>query len=105
MDFMPTAMRAFSITWNIWRMPSWTSPIEQAPARAAPSPRVISQVAEALMPIFFSTFVQTMPLRSPRLPSSFTQNFGTMNSDRPFVPGPAPSGRASTRWTMFSAPS
>ena len=28
---------------------------------------------------------------------------GTMNSVRPLVPGAAPSTRASTRWTMFSA--
>src|SRR3954468_10862780 len=28
-----------------------------------------------------------------------------MNSDRPLVPGPWPSGRASTRWTMFSGTS
>ena len=29
-------------------------------------------------------------------------NLGTTNSDRPLVPGPAPSGRASTKWTMLS---
>ncbi len=39
----------------------------------------------------------------PRLPSSFTRTFGTMKSDRPFVPAGAPSMRASTRWMMFSA--
>ena len=93
-------MRAYSITWNICAMPSWTSPTSR-PRHGAPSPSVSSHVAEALMPIFFSTFVTTAPLRSPSEPSSFTQNFGTMNSDSPFVPGPAPSGRASTRWTMF----
>ena len=31
-----------------------------------------------------------------------TMNLGTRNMDSPLVPGPAPSGRASTRWKMFS---
>ena len=32
-----------------------------------------------------------------------TRYLGTRNIDRPLVPGPCPSGRASTRWKMFSA--
>ncbi|SIL45780.1 Uncharacterised protein [Mycobacteroides abscessus subsp. abscessus] len=43
------------------------------------------------------------PLRSPGSPvSKLGMNFGTKNSDSPLVPGPAPSGRASTRCMMFS---
>ena len=43
------------------------------------------------------------PFRSPTVPSGLTRYLGTRNMDRPLVPGPAPSGRASTRWKMFSA--
>ncbi len=49
-------MRAFSMTRNIWLMPSCTSPSSQ-PWAGAPSPNVTSHVVETLMPIFFSTFV------------------------------------------------
>ena len=55
------------------------------------------------MPSLCSIDAVVTSLGSPRLPSSLTQIFGTMKSDRPLVPGGAPSMRASTRWTMFSA--
>ena len=45
----------------------------------------------------------TRSLRSPRLPSALTRNFGAMNSEMPFTPGGASGRRASTRWMMFSA--
>ncbi len=55
------------------------------------------------MPILCSTPVTNTPLRSPSSPDSKSKwNFGTKNRDRPLVPGPAPSGRARTRWKMFS---
>ena len=41
--------------------------------------------------------------RSPSEPFGPASNFGTMNSERPLTPAGAPSMRASTRWTMFSA--
>jgi hypothetical protein len=92
------------MTWNIWRMPSWTSPTSR-PRAGAFSPKVSSQVAEPLRPILCSMLVHITPLRSPSEPSSLTQNLGTMNIDRPLVPAAWPSGRASTRWMMFSVPS
>jgi hypothetical protein len=68
-------MRAYSMTLNICAMPSCTSPTSTPRA----SSKVISQVEEALRPILSSTLVTFAPLRSPSEPSSFTQNFGTMN--------------------------
>ena len=44
------------------------------------------------MPIFSSILPQLTPLRGPRLPSSFTRNFGTMNSDTPLMPRGGPPG-------------
>ena len=104
MAFVPTIIRACSMTWNICAMPSCTSPTSQPTAgMLSISPKRSSQVVEALRPILCSTFVTKAPLRSPSSPVSGSKwNFGTTNSDRPFVPGPAPSGRASTRCTMFS---
>ena len=57
-----------------------------------------------MRPILCSTLVITAPLRSPSSPVSRSTmwNLGTTKSDRPLVPGPAPSGRASTKWTMLS---
>ena len=54
------------------------------------------------MPILCSNDTTLMSLRSPRLPSAFTRNLGTRNSEIPFVPGAAPGVRASTRCTMLS---
>ena len=42
-------------------------------------------------------------LRAPSEPSALTRNFGTMNRLMPLTPSGAPTTRASTRWTMFSA--
>ena len=57
----------------------------------------------AWMPILCSIDTQRTSLRSPGVPSSFTMNFGTMNSEMPLVPAGASGRRASTRWMMFSA--
>ena len=46
---------------------------------------------------------QVTPLRSPRLPSSLTRNFGTTNREMPFTLSGAPAILARTRWMMFSA--
>ena len=106
MAFVPTIIRAYSMTLNIWAMPSCTSPTSQPWAGTPFWPKVISQVVETLRPIFFSTLVTKAPLRSPGLPSASKWYFGTKNRLRPLVPTPPrPStlaGRASTRWTMFS---
>ena len=111
---VPTSIRACSMTWNIWAMPLCDSPSSQPRAGTSWSPKVSSQVAEALMPIFFSRPVANTPFRSP-VSSPVCRSkwcLGTMNSDRPLVPGPPTPGangsavvavgRASTRWTMFS---
>jgi len=55
------------------------------------------------IPILCSMEAQIRSLRAPRLPSVFTRNFGTTNSEMPFTPAGASGSRASTRWTMFSA--
>ena len=55
------------------------------------------------MPILSSILPQVTPLRSPRLPSSLTMNFGTMKSDTPLIPSGPPGIFASTRWMMLSA--
>ena len=46
---------------------------------------------------------QETPLRAPSDAVGVDRNFGTMNSEMPLTPAGAPSMRASTRWTMFSA--
>ena len=56
MAFVPTIMRAYSMTLNICAMPSCTSPTSQ-PIAGSCSPKVISQVVETFRPIFFSTLV------------------------------------------------
>ena len=84
-------------------MPSCTSPTNQPLAGIPCWPNVSSQVADTFKPILCSTLVTNAPLRSPGSPvSESNKNFGTMNNDSPLVPGPAPSGRASTRCMMFS---
>ncbi|MNJ47418.1 hypothetical protein D3C77_425760 [compost metagenome] len=65
----------------------------------------MTQVALPWMPILCSSPAQWTPLRSPSEPSSLTRNFGTTKSDRPLMPGAAPSTRASTVWMMLSAKS
>ena len=103
MALVPTIMRACSMTSNICAMPSWVSPTSQPLAGLSCWPSDSSHVAETFRPILCSTLVTYTPLRSPISPvSKSKRNFGTKNSDRPLVPGPAPSGRASTRWKMFS---
>ncbi len=87
---------------NICLMPSCTSPTSVPTAGRSP-PKVSSQVVDAFSPILCSTLVAYTPLRSPSSPSGDTRYLGTRNIDRPLVPGPAPAGRASTRWKMFSA--
>ena len=42
------------------------------------------------MPILCSNAPGPIGLRAPRLPSAFTRNFGTMNSEMPRVPSPPP---------------
>src|SRR5215217_3087296 len=63
----------------------------------------MTQVELPWMPILCSIEPQDTPLRAPTEPSSPTRNFGTTKSELPFVPIGAPSMRASTRCTMFSA--
>ena len=109
MALAPTNMRAFSITSNICAMPLWTPPTSE-PTAGSFAPKVSSQVVETFSPIFFSSPVTTTPLRAPSSPvSRSTWCLGTRNSDSPFVPGPpapsTPTGRASTRWKMFSGQS
>ena len=56
MAFVPTIIRAYSMTLNICAMPSCTSPTSQ-PMAGSFSPKVSSQVVETFRPIFFSTLV------------------------------------------------
>ena len=56
----------------------------------------------AWMPSLCSSDTQRTSLRAPRLPSAFTRNFGTTNSEMPLTPGGASGVRASTRWMMLS---
>ena len=101
---LPTIIRACSMIMNICLMPSCTPPTRVPTAgRSGSPPNVSSQVVETFRPILCSRLVTLTPFRSPSEPSSFTRYFGTRNMDRPLVPAPAPSGRASTRWKMFSA--
>src|SRR6516165_6957113 len=102
MALVPTIIRASSMILNICRIPSCTPPT-RVPTAGRLAPKVSSQVVEALRPILCSTLVVTTPFRSPSVPSALTRYLGTRNMDRPLVPGPWPSGRASTRWKMFSA--
>ena len=62
----------------------------------------MTQVELPWMPIFSSILPTETSLRSPRLPSSFTRNFGTMNSDTPLMPSGPPGIFASTRCTTLS---
>ena len=79
--------------------PAFSSPTSQPVA----SSYDITQVALPWMPIFSSRPAHLAPLRAPKDPSSFGMNLGTMNRLMPFTPAGAPSMRARTKWTMFSA--
>jgi hypothetical protein len=98
----PTFSRAWFIIVNMQARPWCSSPTSQ-PIAPGPSPKLITAVALARMPILCSMEAQTRSLRSPRLPSALTRNFGQRNSEMPFTPAGASGSRASTRWTMFSA--
>ena len=65
------------------------------------SPNAITQVGLAWMPSLCSTDTGSTSLRSPGVPSAFSLNFGTRNSEMPLVPCGASGSRASTRCTMF----
>ena len=56
MALVPTIIRAFSMTWNIWAMPLWVSP-NRVPTAGFSPPKVSSHVVETFSPIFFSTLV------------------------------------------------
>ena len=102
MALVPTIIRASSMTLNICLMPSCTPPT-RVPTAGRSAPNVSSQVVDAFRPILCSTVVTKTPLRSPSVPSSAVRYLGTRNIDSPLVPGPWPSGLASTRWKMLSA--
>jgi hypothetical protein len=65
----------------------------------------MTQVGEAWMPSLCSMLAARRPLAAPGRPSSSTSRLQATKSDIPFTPAGAPGNRASTRWTMFSAPS
>ena len=97
MALVPTIIRAYSITWNIWAMPSCLSPNRYPTAGVPWMPKLSSQVVETFSPILCSRPVTKTPLRSPSSPVAGSKwNFGTMNRLRPLVPGrfsmPGPSG-------------
>jgi hypothetical protein len=62
------------------------------------SPKLSIAVADARIPILCS-----MPPTVTSLEVPSGRRLGTMNSDRPLVPGGASGVRASTMWTMLSA--
>ena len=86
---------------NMYSMPRFSSPTSQ-PTAPPLSPSASTAVGLAWMPSLCSSDTQRMSLRSPRLPSALTRNFGTTKSEMPFTPGGAVGVRASTRWTTFS---
>jgi hypothetical protein len=63
----------------------------------------MTQVALPWMPIFSSIEPHDTAFRAPGAPSLPGMSFGTMKSEMPRVPDGAPSIRASTKCTMFSA--
>ncbi len=52
--------------------------------------------------LFSSILPTETPLRAPSEPSSFTTNFGTINSETPLIPSGPPGIFASTKWMMLS---
>jgi len=95
----PTPIRASFIITNIRARPRFSSPTSQPTA----SSWRMTQVAEPWMPIFSSRPSHQTLLRRPGLPSASGMNLGTMKREMPRTPSGAPSTRARTRWTMFSA--
>ncbi len=95
---MPTARRAVFIMVNMADMPLLGLPTSQA---WAPS-KLMTQVDEALIPIFFSIEPQATLLRAPGLPCASGRNFGQTKSEMPRMPAGASGRRASTRWMMFA---
>ncbi|KMQ53287.1 hypothetical protein ACS96_29840 [Pseudomonas aeruginosa] len=91
-------MRALFMKVNMHSRPLFGGPMRKP---VAPS-KFITQVAEALIPIFFSSAPQLTPLRGPSAPPSPGRNLGTMNREMPRVPFGASGRRARTMWTMFS---
>ena len=98
---MPTAMRAPFIIRNIWLMPAFSTPPTRVPTQPSFSPKLRTQVAEALMPILCSMPPTVTSLGAPSEPSGCTRILGTTKSESPLVPGAAPSMRASTRCTTL----
>ncbi|MCY1550077.1 hypothetical protein D9M68_862960 [compost metagenome] len=98
---MPTEKRAAFIMMNMYSSPRLASPTSQ-PWAPSLSPKASTAVGLPWMPSLCSMEAQRTSLRAPRLPSAFTRNFGTTNSDIPFTPSGAPGMRASTRCTMLS---
>ena len=96
-------MRAPFIIRNICDIPTFSTVPTSSPWQPSFSPKLSTAVAEPLMPILCSMEPTETSLPSPTVPSAAMRFLGTMNSDRPLVPGGAPSMRASTRCTMFSA--
>ncbi len=94
-------MRASFIISNMMRMPLNSSPTNQ-PLHGPVAPKAMLQVADPLMPILCSMPTTFASLRSRIASSASKLYFGTMNSERPFVPAGAPGVRASTKWiTLF----
>lgn len=92
-------MRAVFMNVNMASRPLFGSAIIQA----FESSKLMTAVAEALMPILCSRALQTTWLNSPAEPSAAGKNFGMMNSEMPRVPAGASGRQANTTWTMFSA--
>ncbi len=89
MPWQAVPMRAEFMKVNMHSRPLFSSPIIKPVA----SSKFITQVADALMPIFFSREPHTTPLLSPILPGRY---LGTMNREMPLVPLGASGRRAST---------
>ncbi len=114
MPWMPTPRRAAFIMPNMPAMPA--APERFSPGlggtglgprrHAVASSKLSTQVACALMPIFFSMPPVETPLRAPTVPSSATRNFGTMKKftvARSSWIWPSASGiLAMTMWMMLS---
>src|SRR5262249_44619841 len=99
----PTEMRAPFIMRNICGMPWFSTVPTSSPTQPSLSPKLSTHVEEPFMPSLCSRLPTVTSVGPPSDPASFTRTLGTMKSERPLVPGGAPSTRARTRWTMFSA--
>src|SRR3546814_15016590 len=65
--------------------------------------KLMTAVADALMPILCSSALQTTLLNSPSVPSALDRIFGTMNSEMPRVTDGATQCGDSTTCTIFTA--